>query len=286
MRRRISDRAFTLVELLVVIAIIAVLIAVLLPVLTKVKQQAQTVQCSSNLRQIGQAMTMYTQQYQYFPNATFLSPNPSGGYASCWPVRLRKLLNGNQKLFYCPAQDERCEWTNRNPGAVVLAQEVHTSFGYELGERLLVGGSSAASGTWFSYGYNSAGANWRVTPSDPLFRGMGTARYEGLAGPPWQPLEPSCKKATNVRAPSEFIIIADTSADGRRDLYIVPQIDGVADDRGMVGSIHRGGGNVLFFDGHVQWYLQSDVTVKWLPVAVEAAKQRLWNVANEPAGPW
>ena len=58
-----SNRAFTLVELLVVIAIIAILIAMLLPVLTRVKQQAQQIQCQANLRTIGQAMLMYTQQY-------------------------------------------------------------------------------------------------------------------------------------------------------------------------------------------------------------------------------
>jgi prepilin-type N-terminal cleavage/methylation domain-containing protein len=117
-------RAFTLVELLVVIGIIAVLIAILLPSLQAAREQAKSVQCLSNLRACGQILYIYANQNKgMFPPMALQSPESivQGGNIAAPDT------NASIVLKYPDAKDALARIVN--PGSNPIATDVNFSAG-------------------------------------------------------------------------------------------------------------------------------------------------------------
>ena len=109
-----APRAFTLVELLVVIGIIAILIVTLMPALNKAREQSVRTECAAYMRQWGQALAAYAAQHKgAFPD------NRKGSHLSWVSPQMREFfreflqplnqrdatLGGAKHLTFCPTQD-------------------------------------------------------------------------------------------------------------------------------------------------------------------------------------
>ena len=142
-------RAFTLIEILVVIAIIALLAAILFPVFATARGKARSASCQSNLKQLGAAMAMYIGDYERYPYAV----DPVDKYApAIWQnqedaegitigemVLLTDAINAyvkNANVWRCPSDTgfdypDDIEWQlNNEPTYPSCFEKYQTSYFY------------------------------------------------------------------------------------------------------------------------------------------------------------
>ncbi|MGV3615432.1 MAG: type II secretion system protein [Fimbriimonas sp.] len=231
-------RAFTLIEVLVVIAIIAVLAGILFPVFARAKEKAKQTTCLSNQRQLGFALNLYTQDNDdkapsSSPPTLFKGAVPIG---MGWAGRVQTYAK-SVDVFRCPADGSRPPST--------ATQTVSYGLNSNLWPTIGLSQSSSASKTVLLF--EVLGNHTRLTSPD-----------EGQSGPVTpSTLMSSAGDGTNGGLFSAPMVWTGTG-DGRFTLYAMGEVDNAGpategdDYKGNVGRHHEGA-NFLALDGHCVW---------------------------------
>ena len=150
-------RAFTLVELLVVISIIALLVSILLPALSKARESARTVICATNLRNVGMAIIYYADDNNNFLPPGFGFEGMQGTaweHNNYWSVAVSEYINPQQDVYHSSAEAMHCPTKRPYPNLPASATE---SLNYAMAKRL--------STVINFYGGPGADKNWRKMDS-------------------------------------------------------------------------------------------------------------------------
>lgn len=261
-----SRQGFTLIELLVVIAVVAVLVAILLPALSEARAIAKRVQCSSNLRQTGVSIRVYTMDFDgwmlnfdegYYPRAGDYYGRPQYWF-DLFPLETR----------FCPTVLNSVDGAGA-PGHPVVDNQLYFDR-LEMGYSMQLGGGWRPKHTFFrkdtsqpwSLGkiktlyvkpYESNMAEILVNTDGDTQAYTGYYGIRWLAGPDSIPLasDPIHRRDSNNR-----FCVPHAGVGAKRNTWVEPD-----------------GGNSLWQDGHVEWHnwdegfpvadIRGRVTSKW-----------------------
>jgi prepilin-type N-terminal cleavage/methylation domain-containing protein/prepilin-type processing-associated H-X9-DG protein len=233
---RFRRRAFTLVELLVVIGIIAVLVALLLPVVANAREAGRRVRCAANLHGFAVALRVYANE-----NRGRLPVQGTGYIPLLWIIHTQTAdalmkLGVARQSFYCPSRD-----------------------------------SSNQDGLWKldgAYdGFSAIGYYWLVRRADgpmgtdkPVFRGYPAERYDDEFRRPRSRID--VPHACDIELMTDQTV---TQGDGAQRIFTGYDHGAHGHATNHLRQNQCSGGQVLFLDGHVAWRTFGEMKVRYVP---------------------
>ncbi|MCG3148684.1 MAG: hypothetical protein PCFJNLEI_02129 [Verrucomicrobiae bacterium] len=178
-----GQQCFTLIELLTVIAIIGILAALLIPAVSTVRERARRAACSSNLRQIGLAISQFAGNFSHNPVPYQTTPVDVSNHSF---TNLQSYLPA-WNVFLCPSDTRQPTRTVTNWASFTT---ISNTCSYSLGRNLRWGGSSKTNAIAMDRVGTGPGI-FRANTGGVAYYGAGPLTFSllnptnGLAGAGW-----------------------------------------------------------------------------------------------------
>jgi len=260
---RSRRRAFTIVELLVVICIILILVGLLLPAVTAAYRTAMEYECQNNLHQLAVVVATYCQDNDgYFPRATGATPS-----ANDW-------LYVNDS----PTND------NIYNGVLIRQKRVGTKM-------TLISGVYTKVGQTDLY-YCPIDVDYGLTPkAGQIGSGLtmqpcetprrlssyvinGSITYGDTGNP---------RRVRRISDfdPNDFLFVEESEDSLFNGAFMTP----VTSDYTLTKR-HHGGGYIAYMDGSVQWWSQEDYAAEAARVIAAGGSTNWYKTATDPPNHW
>jgi len=289
--RTSSNRAFTLVELLVVIGIIAVLISILLPTLTRVRETAKRTQCASNLRQLSQGAFILANNFKghFRLSHRELLENQSSAVSY---TGLTTISGGAYNADHIAWISQHMVERFKREAGIDLTILICPDRAGSGGAHNLPPSATAAQGDeWVKWEVNTDTTggitHFRLRNGYYFLAGRYEEKYALLQNPGEPAPGHRLHSPMQTKDKAKYVLWCDSIESGTSGAFAgtVTAVTAPHGKHGLVGStasplptpdfIGSQGGNFAFMDGSVQWLKQSDLVpfhvasnqvLGWLPL--------------------